>query len=370
MLSAETINLFFSFSPLLWGIALLLAGIFTFLAYRITNPPISGGKRVLLTVLRFIAFLAIILMILEPLLAWVMARPVQPRVAIMWDNSRSMSISDKSGSRDAIVRELYDSEPLLKIRREFPVDEFAFADTLIPVNNGFSFDGEATAMGKAIFLLQKGYSTGDPLGAVIIISDGQANYGEDPLGAAYRSEFPIYTVGVGDPTPPRDIILRQLTTQKVAYVGQDFPIIAGIRALGYGGREATARLYADGEKIDEKRVILSERGELVDITFTVSPDTDGVFTYRVLVPALEGELTPANNARSVRVNILPSKNRILVIAAQPTWESTFYLRAVRSDPDLIVENAFTGKSSPAGSVRLPTTLAGFQEYDAVAIIGG
>ena len=365
----ESIDISFAFSPLIWVLAFIFAAIFTFLAYRITNPPLKGGKRALLIVLRFIAFTAILLMLLEPLVSWITTRAVEPHVAILWHNSLSMSLSDRSGDRENVVRQLRDSKSLSQIRGDFSTDEFIFTDSLRELAGEPTLDGEATAIGRAILQLRRHYSGKEPIGAAIIVTDGQANYGEDPLSATYRAEFPIYTIGVGDPTSPKDLVVRQLTAQKVAYVGAEFPIIAGITTFGYGEKEVTVRLSAAGKKIDEKKIALAGDGKLVDVTFSVMPDSEGVFTYRVSVPSLDGELTAMNNARNVRVKVLPSKKRILVVSAEPTWELTFFLRALSEDPDLVVETAFSGKASHAGDSRIPSAFGALNEFDAVAIVG-
>ncbi len=368
MFNADSINITATHSLLTWGFAAFAAGIFTYLSYRIINPPLPPLRKAFLIALRFIAFIAILLMIIEPVIRWTKSRDVYPHVAVLWDNSKSMSLSDLSGDRNLIVAELLNSKVFDRIESEHPVDFFAFSDTLIDFPGKLSLDGERTATGEALISLREKYAHGEPLGAIILVSDGQANYGNDPISVAYRLDVPIYSIGVGDPTPPKDIVLRQLTAQKVAYVDREFPIIVGVSANGYGGTETTVQLLADGLKVDEKRIRLPDRGEMVDVTFDVLPEKEGLITYRAFVPSLEDELTSTNNSRSSRVEVLPSKRKILVIGARPNWEMTFLLRALRTDPDLEVLTAFFGKSSPAGAVRVPNNIAEMQEYDAIYAI--
>jgi len=370
MFGTETIDLSFSFSPWVWGIALVLAGIFTYLAYRITNPPLSKGKKTLLGVLRFIAFVAIFLMILEPVLVWINSKEIQPQLAILWDNSLSMSLEDRSGSRKAMIDELIESKALDQIRDEYPHIEMAFTDSLYEIEDSLTLDGGVTAIGSAIEYAEAMFDENNPLGSAIIISDGQTNFGPDPLNTSYRADFRIFTIGVGDPTPPQDIALKQLVVQKVAYVGQDFPVITGVSSWGYKDTETSIAIYSGGEKIDEKQISLGEKGEFTDVTFSVVPETTGIITYRIVTPELPGELTSDNNSRSIRVKVLPSKRKILVASSKPTWEMTFFLRAIRSNPDYLVETAYIGKMATAGDTRLPTSISELKKYDAVTIIGG
>lgn len=371
MFGADSIELVFGYSPIVWGIALLIASIFTFIAYRMTNPVISGRKRAFLSALRFLAFLAILLMIIEPLFVWVKSDLVQPRLVILFDDSRSMSLSDKFGYRSNAVNLFRESEDFRNLIRKYPTDFFKFSDSLMKIeeNTRLEMNGEATALGDALISLRKYESPEKPIGAVIVVSDGQANYGEDPINAAHRSRFPIYSLGVGDPTPPKDVAIKRLTAQNIAYAGQEFPILAGISSFGYEGREVVVQLYSEEGKKSEKRIVLGGRGELIDIEFSVSPDSAGTYTFRVSLPSLDGELTTANNFRSVRVKVLPSKRKILVIAKELNWEYTFFMRALSINQDLVIKKAFIGTMAKTGDVQIPRSLEGLKEYDIVVISG-
>src|SRR5690606_10215503 len=49
-----------------------------------------------------------------------------------------------------------------------------------------------------------------PIGALLLISDGIYNRGEQPLYMAQQAHFPIYTLALGDTLPQRDFAIRQL----------------------------------------------------------------------------------------------------------------------------------------------------------------
>ncbi|HHS50242.1 MAG TPA: hypothetical protein ENN07_03915, partial [candidate division Zixibacteria bacterium] len=109
-------ELYFGFSLGLWISALIFATIATFLSYRITNPPLTKFPKTALIALRWIAFLMLFLMIVEPLLVRIVPRDVEPEVVILWDDSESMSLSDRQGDRKAIVAEIDESQAMRTIR--------------------------------------------------------------------------------------------------------------------------------------------------------------------------------------------------------------------------------------------------------------
>jgi len=307
------------------------------------------------------------MMIVEPIVIWISSRQLEPRVIVLWDGSESMSLVDRAGDRKAVVAEIDDSKAFASIRSAHDVAEFLFSDSVVTKPTRLSFEGPATALGDAITRFRRNPDD-QPIGAMIVISDGQTNQGEDPLGASYRTEFPVFTIGVGDPTPPRDIILRQIVAQKVAFAGRPFPIIATLSANGYSGLETSVSLFSGDKKIDEKRIILPGNGELLDVDFEVLQETEGEIVFRTAVPLSPEELSANNNSRSVRVKVLPTQRSILVIGSRPNWEFTFLTRNLKADPDIVVKTAFLGQSAPAGEIPLPKTLEDFKAFDAIYIV--
>src|SRR5207245_5269224 len=67
--------------------------------------------------------------------------------------------------------------------------------------------GYSSRLGDAIATTLDEFA-GQPLAGIVVLSDGGSNRGEDPVAAAGRAaerRAPIFTVGIGDPTPPRDL---------------------------------------------------------------------------------------------------------------------------------------------------------------------
>ncbi len=65
--------------------------------------------------------------------------------------------------------------------------------------------------------------------AILLISDGQHNGGEDPIELAKKAaalDLPIYVVGAGDPNPPKNLSVNEVYVRERAYPDEPFEIEA------------------------------------------------------------------------------------------------------------------------------------------------
>jgi hypothetical protein len=192
---------------------------------------------------------------------------------------------------------------------------------------------EQTRLGNAIdYALQD--TAGQPLAGIVLFSDGGHNIGEDPALAAKRSadlQAPIYTVGFGDPTPPRDVAVTTLIADEVVRKGDQVVVSIGLRQRGFGGRAVPLTLRM-GEKILQRvNVPLAKEGEKQEINLAFTPEEAGAKTLTVAVPGLEGEITLSNNQKAWPIRIVDKKLKILYVEGRPRWEYRYLKNAILRD---------------------------------------
>jgi len=62
-------------------------------------------------------------------------------------------------------------------------------------------------------------ASGSPIAGIVVLSDGRFNQGEPPeiVAALARSrKVPIFTVGIGDPSPPRNVIVSSVEARRTS----------------------------------------------------------------------------------------------------------------------------------------------------------
>ncbi len=190
-------------------------------------------------------------------------------------------------------------------------------------------NGNETDIARAIRQAIKLFR-GKTIAAIVIVTDGRSTSGEDVATAAQYAKnqsepVPIFTVGVGDPSPPRNIRVATPQTNEYALMGDTIAIDYEVHVKGFRGRRIEVELEAtraDGyrEQIAPKGHLITEDTQKIKGTFQFSPAEKGEYTLTVRVPVLDEEINPRDNARATGVKVRDEKIKILLIAGGPNWE--------------------------------------------------
>ena len=318
-------------------LAVVLGFSFSFLVYRYTVPPVSRSKRYLLAILRGSAMSLIIFAIAEPLFRLMHVSTAKPVIAVLVDNSMSMTLTDESGNREKVLRSII-AEPALRTESSNAQFElYSFSSSLHKVEkDSLRLTGATTDIAAALRSLKS--SVLPELQAVLLLSDGDYNSGENPLYEGEKIGVPVFTVGIGDSLDQKDIVIQRLSTNSIAYVQSKIPLDATVKVSGFESQKLTVRLLEEGKEIDQQYIDLppssSGRTSEYPVHFLFTPTESGVRKYTVSVPPQEGEVTAKNNAKSVLVKVLKNKMRVAVVAGAPSADVAAMMQALRADPNI------------------------------------
>lgn len=293
--------------------AAALAIILSVLAYRRTVPPVPRGRRYPLICLRALALFFLFLLILEPILRFVSEGSKPPTVAILVDNSKSMSLTDRMGNRAETVQVLLKSNGIQEISKVAKLEFFRFSSGFNPIStpDSLRFNGDATDISSALEGVQN-RSEEENIEAVVLISDGNHDLGESPLHEVSHFDMPIYTIGVGDSAEQKDVLITKVVTNEIAYAESHIPMDVTIKSSGFNGQRVEVSLSEGGKTIAQQFLTLKEGTWEYPLKFSFEPKEEGTKRYTVSVSRLEGELTTANNVKSLFVKVLKSKMKVLL----------------------------------------------------------
>lgn len=345
--------------------------------YRRTSGSVSRRLRMFLAVLRAAALVLLALALVEPVVAITRTSSERPVVAVLLDGSSSMATPDGTGgvARGAEAYDLLNEVLLPRVARDAEVVAFGFSSELQELAVARSsivgvplFDGQATDLSGALSGVRRSLA-GSNLGAVVLASDGAANRGGNPADAAAALGVPVFALGVGAVSPPPDVVVREVLTNRISYTEERLPIEVRLSGAGFGEDEIEVRLTDGDALIDSRRVRLPDTGEEETVTFSVVPQTEGVHRYSVSVPAVQGELTISNNTRVVATTTLKGRLRVLLAGGSPSWDFAFLRRGLEADANVEL-TAFAergGAALPAGSPG-PETRSDLLSYDLVVLV--
>jgi hypothetical protein len=358
-------------TPLVVIILLVLVSFaVSYYLYRYTVPQVSTGKRIVLTLLRGTALSLILLALCEPLFRLVTSEEKRPVIALLADNSLSMTQQDAGGKRNEVLASLLKGDDLQKLSSAADLRLFSFSHSIQPLaSESLIMNGGTTNISAA---LQTPLRTIDDLQGIILISDGNYNSGANPLYDAEKSRIPLFTVGIGDTSDQKDIAVSKLVTNTIGYVDAAVPVDVTIKASGISQRPVTVSLLEDGKRLDERTISVPAAAGPTEIPvqFMYSPKSEGAKKLTVTLSPVEGELTAKNNSRSVLVKILKKKMSIVVIAGAVSPDVAAVMQTLDADDNIEAQLFY---QLPNGNFRsrssdreLPASMT---DADALVMIG-
>ncbi len=319
-----------------WLILILLAlaagGLIYFLyirpGYRLNSRSKWG-----LIALRAGLLALIFLMLMRPVVVVPSIIPKSTSVALLADNSRSMTLADEnSRSRLDATKELLSSGNAFtkNLNDKFRVGLYRFSNTAAKIKdiNELKADGVSTDVVTALREAVK-ESTGSPLSAIVLVSDGGANTPKDLSGELRElraRNIPVFTIGVGNPSRFKDAETVRVTTPRRVLVGSAIIAETLVRLSGYGNTKVSLAVSEDGKALKTQAFDV-RGGEAQSVTIEFSPSSAGNHRYTFEVKPLDGETTLENNAIDTLIEVTDEKPKILYLDGEPRWEYGFMRKA-------------------------------------------
>ncbi|MDH3252630.1 MAG: VWA domain-containing protein [Ignavibacteria bacterium] len=352
---------------------LVIATSLAVLFYRYTLPPVSRRKRVVLSILRSLSLCLLLLLLCEPLLRTIVSRVESPLVAVLIDNSRSMSIVDRTGNRSDQLRSLLTSGNL---RGQYQTLYYTFGTRLQettgealekePLTDSLFVDEESTNIAEALESLQE-IRDKKNIRAVLIVSDGVYTEGINPVYPAEALGVPVYAVGIGDSLEQRDLVLVRVTTNDLVYAGTEAPVDVTIKSSGYGGERVEVTLSDGRTVLHRTRITLDSGTREYTSRLMYIPDGEGTRKFIVRVSSLPGELTTDNNQSVFFSKVLKSRLRVTMIAGAPSPDVAILKHTLHEDRNLSARS-FTQRG-PGEFYEGPLSAAALDSTDCIMTIG-
>jgi len=309
----------------------LLVGFFIYFIYIRPRWKLDRGTTAALVVLRAALLTLMIVLLLRPVVVVSSVIPRSSYIAVVIDDSLSMKLPDVPGGStrlDTIKQALLNENSgkpsfLSRLEEKFKTNLYGFAGALSAVKDGNDLNGNGRSSdltGALDETIKR--SSGMPLSAVVIASDGASNVPRD-LAATLRElrarDISVFTVGVGNTTRPMDAELTRVNMPRRVLVGSRLNIEAFVALTGYGATKVLLAMREDGRAVKTEE--FSFRGnDTQAVNLEIVPTTPGIHRYTVEVTPLDGELTIENNKQDALVEVIQGPMRILYVEGEPRWE--------------------------------------------------
>jgi len=192
--------------------AIIALGVVLFQYYYKTK--LKGKLALLLSFLRFIALFSVFLLLINPKFVKDEYRIVKANLIVLVDNSSS--VASYKDTIHSSIRKIVDNDDIID---RFKTKAYGFGakltnENLLGNGNDKKYDSlyvqKNTDITAALKGLQEIYSADNT--AVLLLTDGNQNLGQDYEYYGKNQKFPIYPIVIGDTTRYDDIAITQVNT--------------------------------------------------------------------------------------------------------------------------------------------------------------
>ncbi len=336
-----------SFQYPIWFVVfcLLLGLIYALFLYFKDNTFREQSKvlRWLLGFMRFLTVSFLSMLLLSPLIKSMVTETKKPIIVVAQDNSESIL----SGMKDTASYKAAIRNVTAGLKEDFDLVEYSFGSE---VREGidFSFTDKVSDMSSVLNEVYDLYSNQN-LGAVIIASDGIYNQGSNPVYAGAKLNVPVYTIALGDTLLKKDISIKKIYHNRIAYLGDKFSIQVDVGAQNCKGANTTLGVYkVDGggtTKVKSESIYIENNDFFTTKEIILDANQPGVQRYRVSVNKISGEVSSVNNSKDIFIDILDARQKILLVANSPHPDLSAIKQTITKNKNYEVDIAYIGKTN-------------------------
>lgn len=297
--------------------------------------------------------IALVRLLFMAVLTWCMFMPelrkediaqLKSRFIVAMDVSSSMKLSPSEdvSNRWSVVQEAMGMDWTRYVQSQCEMDIYPFATDVgakvtLSEMSGLAPDGMATFLRDSLKKVTGRYA-GQNVGGCIVFSDGLDTREAYDDWAAESWPFPVYTVrlepdGIWEVEP--DVHVDAVNTPRRVTVGWETELKVALSGQGTKGQPQAVQLYKNGQLAQELPFQIPAGGGAKEVVFKLENPEIGVYSYRVVVPPLEGETNKEDNQYEVTVIVIDAKNRLLYVEGPPRWESKFLSRVLKANQQAI-----------------------------------
>jgi len=291
------------------GIAAILALGLSLLQYYKKQKNKRVKHWALFSVLRFITYFSVFLLLINPTLNQTTFSVEKPSLVIATDNSSSIKELADQDEVKAFVSRLKNNE---KIAENFSVENYSFGST-VRANDSLQFNESQSNLDQAFKTFQNLYSQKNA--PTIFISDGNQTFGQDYVYTAKQYQQPVIPVVVGDTTKYTDIKIAQVNVNRFAFLNNKFPVEIFINYEGTSSIEKEVKIQQNNQMVFSEKLSFSANKRSEQLTAILPATSVGVKTYKISVEELSSEKNTANNTKNFAIEVIDQKTNVLLLSA-------------------------------------------------------
>ncbi len=267
-------------------------------------------KALFLFILRFLAYAIIFILLLNPKIIYKKKKITKPDLIILADNTLSIAKANQADTVAHYIKILRDYPDL---KNKFKPQFYKFGEITQKLDS-LQFNETKTDLAQALQKIAFFNQSDKPV-PVILLSDGQANLGQDYNRTSLdTSKIDVFPIIFGDTIQPQDIRIDLVNVNPFAFKGNKFPVEVFISADLKHSIKAQLNILENKKIIAQTHFILSPTKRTKKLTVYLPADKVGEHFYHMVLSKLPNENNIFNNTAYFRVNVLSNQHNILLVS--------------------------------------------------------
>ncbi len=262
----------------------------------------------LLAFLRFLTVFGVLVLLINPIITWNQRELVKPVLALVVDNSESISFYKS----DDIAKKLQSKlESNKQLNEKFEVQSYQFDSEFQAFNNP-NFTGSQTnidLVAKNLKSINKKNSL-----ATVLISDGNQTSGNDYV-YSFENNNKVFPLVLGDTTRVLDLKISQINVNKYAFHKNKFPAEVFLEYSGNKSITADFQILNGKNVFAKQRVFFSPDKKSVILNTLLPAEKVGIQIFKATVSSSEKELSTINNNKNFVVEIIDQKTNVAIVSS-------------------------------------------------------
>ncbi len=333
----------------------VLAVLFVIAIYWLEKGPAARWTRGCLALLRCATIGLVMLMLAE----WILGlhRTGLPYVVVLVDDSASMNTVDRiddekfraalqarlklAGFNDAtrlnVAKTLLienDAELLRQIADNYKLRVYFVSDTARAQSSdtttlqtelrALEATGQASRLGQGLRNVLNDLR-GTPPAAIIFLTDGVTTEGEtlsEAAGYARRKGVPLFAIGLGSESAPRDLELADLLVDEVVFADDIINFEFTLFGSGLAGRsvDVTLKEKSSDKPLAKRTVNIGADGQPQKLRLPYRTEKVGEYEFTIEVDKLPEETRHDNNRLAQVVSVRDEPIKVLLVQEYPNYE--------------------------------------------------
>jgi len=326
----------------------------------------SRPRKFLFLMLRLAAFTLLLLILMKPELEFRKSQSLKNSIAVLLDNSKSLSIkSDDSPRIDRVKKTLkVNASYFENLGKDYNVDYYFFSDDIEKVAAGavenlYRPYRPFTDLTR-VFDELAGRYPGASLQGVLLFSDGAdltQESGEISRNLVERIKAlasPVHTLQAGSNEGFKDLAIEAVSASDFGFVQQPLRVSLTVFSSSMGNRNIPLVLKEGDHILVSKIIEVREDTKRYEVELEFTPQSAGKRIYSLSLPKFSGEFILTNNEKEFEINVVRDRIRVLHLNGRPSWDSRYLREVLAHNPKVDLLSFFILRNI-GDDVEAPTT---------------